>query len=36
VQAMQVEAEKLMQNSAVRQAYEQFQLMCALTKGQNS
>ena len=36
VQAMQVEAEKLMQNSAVRQAYEHFQLMCALTKSQNS
>ena len=36
VQAMQVEAEKLMQNSAVRQAYEHFQSMCALTKSQNS
>jgi hypothetical protein len=36
VQAMQVEAEKLMQNSAVRQAYEQFQLVCALTKNQKT
>ena len=32
VQAMQVEASRLMQNDAVRQAYEQFQLVCALTK----
>jgi len=36
VRAMQVEADRLMQNDAVRQAYEQFQLVCALTKSQNS
>lgn len=36
VQAMQVEADKLMQNDAVRQAYEQFQLVCALTKNQKT
>jgi hypothetical protein len=36
VRAMQAEAEELMQNDAVRQAYEHFQLMCALTKSQNS
>lgn len=36
VQAMQAEADKLMQNSAVRQAYEQFQLVCALTKNQKT
>ncbi len=36
VRAMQAEAETLMQNDAVRQAYEHFQLMCALTKRQNS
>ena len=36
VRAMQVEADRLMQNDAVRQAYEHFQLMCALTKSQNS
>jgi hypothetical protein len=36
VQAMQAEADKLMQNSAVRQAYEQFQLVCALTKHQKT
>lgn len=35
VQAMQAEADRLMQNDAVRQAYEHFQLMCALTKSQN-
>ena len=35
VQAMQAEAETLMQNDAVRQAYEHFQLVCALTKTQN-
>ena len=35
VQAMQAEADKLMQNDAVRQAYEQFHLVCALTKSQN-
>ena len=36
VQAMQAEADKLMQNKAVRQAYEQFQLVCALTKNQKT
>ena len=36
VQAMQTEADRLMQNSAVRQAYEQFQLVCALTKNQKT
>ena len=36
VQAMQTEANKLMQNDAVRQAYEQFQLVCALTKNQKT
>ena len=36
VQAMQAEALKLMQNSAVRQAYEQFQMICALTKNQKT
>ena len=36
VQAMQAEANKLMQNDAVRQAYEQFQLVCALTKNQKT
>jgi hypothetical protein len=33
VQAMQSEADKLLQHPAVRQAYEQFQLVCELTKG---
>lgn len=32
VKAMQAEAEKLMQHPAVRDAYEQFQLVCKLTK----
>jgi hypothetical protein len=32
VQAMQEEALKLMQHQAVREAYEQFQLVCELTK----
>jgi hypothetical protein len=32
VQAMQAEADKLMQHPAVRDAYEQFQLMCKLVK----
>jgi hypothetical protein len=36
VQAMQAEANKLMQNDAVRQAYEQFELVCALTKNQKT
>jgi hypothetical protein len=35
VAAMQEEALKLMQNDSVRQAYEQFQLVCELTKTQN-
>lgn len=33
VRAMQAEADKLMTNPAVRDAYEQFQLVCELTKG---
>lgn len=37
VRAMQAEADKLMQHEAVRQAYEQFMLVCELTKkSQNS
>jgi hypothetical protein len=32
VQAMQEEAERLMQNDAVRKAYEQFLLVCKLSK----
>jgi hypothetical protein len=36
VAAMQSEADQLMQNEAVRQAYEQFQLVCELTKTQNT
>jgi hypothetical protein len=32
VVAMQEEADKLMQNEAVRKSYEHFQLMCKLTK----
>ena len=35
VAAMQEEALKLMQNDSVRRAYEQFQLVCELTKTQN-
>jgi hypothetical protein len=35
VAAMQEEALKLMQNESVRLAYEQFQLVCELTKTQN-
>jgi hypothetical protein len=35
VAAMQEEALKLMQNEGVRRAYEQFQLVCELTKTQN-
>lgn len=35
VKAMQEEAVKLMQNESVRKAYEQFQLVCELTKTQN-
>ena len=34
VRAMQAEADRLMQNAAVRQAYEQFQLVCKLTSEQ--
>jgi hypothetical protein len=34
VKAMQAEADKLMQNESVRNAYEQFQLVCKLTKQQ--
>lgn len=36
VQAMQDEADKLMQNEGVRKAYEHFQLVCALTKQQET
>jgi hypothetical protein len=36
VQAMQEEADRLMQNAAVRQAYEQFQLVCKLTSEKQS
>jgi len=32
IRAMQVEADKLLQHPAVRDAYEQFQLVCKLTK----
>lgn len=32
VEAMQAEAQKLMENESVRLAYEQFQLVCALVK----
>jgi hypothetical protein len=35
VEAMQEEAVKLMQNDSVRMAFEQFQLVCELTKTQN-
>jgi hypothetical protein len=35
IKAMQEEADKLMQHESVRKAYEQFQLMCELTKDQN-
>jgi hypothetical protein len=35
IKAMQEEADKLMKHEAVRKAYEQFQLMCELTKDQN-
>jgi len=35
VRAMQAEADKLMQHPAVRDAYEQFQLVCKLTKEQH-
>jgi hypothetical protein len=36
VKAMQAEAVKLMQNDGVRKAYEQFQLVCELTKTQKT
>jgi len=36
VAAMQEEALKLMQNDSVRKAYEQFQLVCELTKTQKT
>lgn len=35
VKAMQEEANKLMQNEAVRQAFDQFRLVCELTKEHN-
>lgn len=35
IKAMQDEADKLMQNEAVRKAYEQFLLVCELTKKQH-
>jgi len=36
VKAMQAEADRLMQHEAVRKAYEQFQLVCELTKGKEN
>ena len=36
VQAMQAEADKLMKNASVRAAYDQFQLVCALTRSQEN
>ena len=35
IKAMQEEADKLMKHESVRKAYEQFQLMCELTKERN-
>lgn len=35
VEAMQIEAEKLMQNESVRKAYDHFMLMCELAKDTN-
>ena len=35
IKAMQEEANKLMKHESVRKAYEQFQLMCELTKERN-
>jgi hypothetical protein len=35
IKAMQLEADKLMKHEGVRKAYEQFQLMCELTKERN-
>ena len=36
VQAMQAEADILMKNASVRAAYDQFQLVCALTRSQEN
>ena len=36
VDAMQAEADKLMQNESVRKAYEHFQLMCELSKNRET
>ena len=36
VNAMQAEADKLMTHASVRAAYDQFQLVCALTKSQEN
>jgi hypothetical protein len=36
VRAMQAEADKLMKNASVRAAYDQFQLVCALTHSQEN
>ena len=36
VKAMQEEADKLMKNASVRAAYDQFQLVCALTHSQEN
>ena len=36
VKAMQAEADKLMKNASVRAAYDQFQLVCALTHSQEN
>jgi hypothetical protein len=36
VQAMQTEADKLMKNQSVRQAYDHFMMMCALAQDQNA
>jgi len=36
LKAMQAEADQLMQHEAVRKAYEQFQLVCELTKGKEN
>jgi hypothetical protein len=36
VDAMQAEAEKLMQNESVRKSYEHFQLMCELSKNRET
>jgi hypothetical protein len=36
VKAMQAEADKLMKHASVRAAYEQFQLVCSLTRSQEN